>query len=188
VSVETVERRRSSSAQWAVVVLTVLVSVALAVVLPRIAERSKPKGEALASGTPVEYGGVAIVPAEGWTKTDNPAALILEKQGIKLLVFPPTSDATSASDSVTSALKAWTEDPSSKAEVGQVTTLTTDGGLDAAYAAVTDAGEVNVVCAFSDGSNLATANISLPASQWGDVQQEIAAMVKSVSFTGEAPS
>jgi hypothetical protein len=188
-AVETAEPRPSQIAQWSAIAATVLVSFVLAVVLPRVADRSRPQAEALAAGTPVEYGGVSMIPAEGWTKTDNPTALILAKQGIELLVFPPSPDSeTSPSDSVTDVLKTFTDDPASTAEVGEVKTLTTDGGLDAAWAAVTDGDSVIVSGAFSDGSNLAIANIQLTASQWDEMQREIVAMIRSVSFTGEVPS
>lgn len=73
------------------------------------------------------------------------------------------------------------------ATVGDITPFTTDSGLDAAWVAVEQAGQVTVLVAFTDGTDLGRGQLNGPSDGWDAIKAEVESMLRTVEFT-EGPS
>jgi hypothetical protein len=170
--------------QWVAVVTTVVISVALAFGLPRLAEATAPQDQAITAGERVEMGGVSIEVPAGWATNAGAAVLAINKgDAANLILFPPAADPTTPADAVKTQAATFTD-----ATVGDVTSFTTDSGLDAASVTVEQAGEITVLIAFTDGTNLGRGQVNAPSDGWGAIESEVEAMLRTVEFTGGASS
>jgi hypothetical protein len=170
-------------AQWLAVVTTIALSLVFAFGLPLLAEATAPKDEAITAGERIEAGGVSIEVPAGWLTNAGAAVLAINKgDAATLLLFPPAADPTTPADAVEAQTAGFTD-----ATIGDVTSFTTDSGLDAASVTVEQAGEVTVLVAFTDGTNLGRGQVSVPSDEWGALQPEVEAMLRTVEFT-EVPS
>ncbi len=176
------ETRPTQVAQWIAIVVTVAVSVGLAYFLPRAADATAPQDTKLAAGERVEAGGVSIEPPDGWALTGGTDLLVITKQDSKIVFFPPTRDKTTAKDSVVEAEKLFTDDKSLHATLGDVTELSNDAGLDAAYVTIAEQDGLTGLYAFSDGTKLISANLSSSPETYAKQQEEIIAMLATVEF------
>lgn len=165
-------------AQWVAVVVTLVISAVFAIGLPRLAESTAPQDKEIAAGERVEQGGVSVEVPAGWVRKAGAVVLAIDKGGAGLLLFPPAADPTTPSDAITSTAAAFTD-----ATVGEVTSFTTDSGLDAASVIVTDAAETTVLYAFTDGTQLASGQLSVVSDEWAAIQPEVEAMVRTFAFT-----
>jgi len=177
-------RQPGNRAQWLAVVTTVVFSGALAVGLPRLAEATAPQDQAITAGERVEAGGVSIEVPAGWATNAGAAAILAINKGdaANLILFPPAADPTTPADAVLAQAGTFTD-----ATIGDVTPFTTDSGLDAASVTVDQAGEITVLIAFTDGTNLGRGQANGPSDGWDSVQAEIEAMLRTVEFT-EVPA
>jgi hypothetical protein len=170
-------------AQWSVVGVTLVISAFLAIGLPRLAESTTPQDTEIAAGERVEQGGVSVEVPAGWVRRAAAVVLAIDKGGAGLLLFPPAADPTTPSDSVTTTAAVLTD-----ADAGEVTSFTTDSGLDAASVTVTDATTTTVLYAFSDGTTLATGQLSVAHDEWAALQTEVETMLQTVEFTEASAS
>ena len=172
-------------AQWLAVVTTVVFSLALAIGLPRLAEATAPQDQAITAGERVEAGGVSIEVPAGWATNAGAAAILAINKGdaANLILFPPTADPTTPADAVLAQAGTFTD-----ATVGDVTTFTTDSGLDAASVAVEQAGQETVYVAFTDGTNLGRGQLDGPTDGWDAIKAEVESMLRTVEFSGGASS
>jgi hypothetical protein len=183
VSVVTAVYRPSPRGQWAAVIVTIVACVALVIGLPRLAEVTKPADTALTAGERVEAGGVSIVPGEGWVKVVASPLLTIDNGAAKLTIFTPEDDATTAADKVKADSTGFTT-----GTVGEVSTFTTDSGLNGAMVVVTDAESISVLVAFDDGERLASGFLATDPAAWDAVQAAVEPMLTTVEFTAETPS
>lgn len=176
------EARPSHLAQWSAIVVTLVITAALAFALPRIADSSVPKDTELVAGERVAAGGVSIEPAEGWALTAGTDLLVISKQDSKLLFFPPAEGGGTAADAVAESAKAYTDDKTLHATLGDVNTFTTDSGLDAASATVAADDSVTLLVSFSDGTMLTSGLLSISPATYADLNEEIDSMLTTVAF------
>jgi hypothetical protein len=170
-------------AQWAAVVTTVVISAALALGLPRLAEATAPQDKPIEAGERVEAGGVSIEVPAGWATNAGASILAINKgDAANLILFPPAADPTTPADAVEAQVATFTD-----ATVGDLTPFTTDSGLEAASVTVEQAGEITVLVAFSDGTNLGRGQVNAPSDGWESVKAEVEAMLRTVEFT-EVPA
>jgi hypothetical protein len=166
-------------AQWVAVLATVVVSAALAFGLPRLAEATAPQDQAITAGERVEAGGVSVEVPAGWALNAGAAILAINKgDAATLILFPPAADPTPPTDAVQAQAATFTD-----AAVGDVSTFTTDSGLDAAMIEVEQAGQINVYVAFTDGTHLGSGQLNGPSDQWDTIKPEVEAMLRTVEFT-----
>ena len=170
--------RPGNRAQWVAVVVTLVISAVFAIGLPRLAESTAPQDEAIPAGDRVEQGGVSVEVPAGWVRKAGAVVLAIDKGDAGLLLFPLAADPTSPADAVTTTAATFTN-----ATVGEVTSFTTDSGLDAASVTVTDATATTVLYAFSDGTDLASGQLSVASDEWATLQPEVEAMLRTVEFT-----
>jgi hypothetical protein len=165
------------------VVVTLVISAALAIGLPRLAESTAPQDTEIAAGERVEKGGVSVEVPAGWVRKAGAVVLAIDKGGAGLLLFPPAADPTTPADSVTTTAAAFTD-----ADIGEVASFTTDSGLDAASVTVTDGTTTTVLYAFGDGTTLAGGQLSAAPDEWAALQTEVEAMLRTVEFTEASAS
>jgi hypothetical protein len=171
-------------AQWIAVLATVVVSAALAFGLPRLAEATAPQGQSITAGERFEMGGVSVEVPDGWATNAGAALLAINKgDAANLILFPPAPDPTTPADAVTEQAATFTD-----ATVGDLTPFTTDSGLEAASVTVEQAGQVNVLVAFTDGTNLGRGQVNGPSDGWDAIKAEVESMLRTVEFTGGASS
>ncbi len=175
--------RPSASAQWLAIAVTVAVSALLALGLPSLAASSAPADTEFGAGERVSAGGVSLETPGGWSLTGGTDLLIVTKQEAKFFVLPPTAAMTSPADSVAQAEAAY-GDASLNATLGEVEEFTTESGLAAASVTVIAPDTVTVLYAFSDGTSLATGNLSASPGAWAELREEIAAMAATVELEG----
>jgi hypothetical protein len=175
--------RPGNRAQWSAVVVTLVISAALAIGLPRLAESTAPQDEAILAGERVEEGGVSVQVPAGWVRRAGAVVLAIDKGSAGLLLFPPAADPTTPAESVTTTAAVFTD-----ADVGEVTSFTTDSGLHAASVTVTDATMTTVLYAFSDGTDLASGQLSVASDEWEALQPEVEAMLRTLEFTESSGS
>jgi hypothetical protein len=170
--------RPGTRAQWSAVVVTLVVAAVFAIGLPRLAESTAPQDEAIPAGGRVDEGGVSVEVPAGWVRKAAAVVLAIDKGSAGLLLFPPAADPTTPADSVTTTATGFTD-----ATIGEVTEFTTDSGLDAASVTVTDATATTVLYAFSDGTDLASGQLSVTPDEWATLQPEVETMLRTVEFT-----
>lgn len=176
------EARPSQLAQWLAIVVSLALTVALAVALPRIADASAPTDTALVAGQRVAAGGVSIEPAEGWALTAGTDILVISKLDSKLVFLPPAEDSRTAEQAVAESAKAYTDDTTLGATLGDINTFTTDSGLDAATLTVAADDSVTVLVSFSDGTTLASGILSTSPATYADLNEEIDSMLTTVAL------
>jgi hypothetical protein len=179
-----VATRPAQRVQWAAVVVTVVVVLVFAVVLPRVAANSVAQDTQLAAGQRVEAGGASIEPPTGWSRTAGTELLVISKDSAKLVVFPPAQDPTAPEEAIGAAEEGYTADTTLHATLGDISTFTTDSGLKAATVTVVQQDEVTILYAFSDGTVLAQAQLSVGASDRGRLEEEINEMMSTFELTG----
>jgi len=170
--------RPGNRAQWVAVVVTLVISAVFAIGLPRLAESTAPQDTEIAAGERVEEAGVSVEVPAGWVRKAGAVVLAIDKGAAGLLLFPPVADPTSPDDAVTTTAAGFTD-----ASVGEVSTFTTDSGLDAASVTVSDAATTTVLYAFSDGATLANGQLSVAPDEWAALQPEVGTMLRTVEFT-----
>jgi hypothetical protein len=170
--------RPGNRAQWVAVVVTLVISAVFAIGLPRLAESTAPQDEAIPAGERVEEGGVSVEVPAGWVRKAAAVVLAIDKGGAGLLLFPLAADPTSPADAVTTTAATFTD-----ATVGEVTSFTTDSGLDAASVTVTDETTTTLLYAFGDGTTLASGQLSVASDEWAALQAEVETMLRTVEFT-----
>ena len=158
--------------------VTLVIAAVLAIGLPRLAESTAPQDTQIAAGERVEQAGVSVEVPAGWVRKAGAVVLAIDKGSAGLLLFPPAADPTSPSDAVTTTAAMFTD-----ATIGEVSTFTTDSGLDAASVTVDDATTTTVLCAFSDGTDLAGGQLSITPDEWATLQPEVETMLRTVAFT-----
>jgi hypothetical protein len=170
-------------AQWVAVVATLAISAAFAFGLPRLAEATAPQGQSITAGERIEMGGVSVEVPDGWATNAGAVLLAINKgDAANLILFPPAPDPRTPADAVTEQAAAFTD-----ATVGDLTPFTTDSGLEAASVTVEQAGEITVLVAFTDGTNLGLGQVDGPSDGWDAIKTEVESMLRTVEFT-EAPS
>ncbi len=100
-----------------------------------------------------------------------------------MLIFPPGPSEATPNDTVVEAEKVYTEDKTLQVTLGDITTFTTDSGLEAAGVTVAEHDAVTGLYAFSDGAQLSNGNLSTSPATYADQAEEIDAMLASVGFT-----
>jgi hypothetical protein len=170
--------------RWVAVIVTIVLSAAFAIGLPRLAEATAPQDQAITAGERIEVAGVSIEVPAGWATNAGAAVLAINKgDAANLLLFPPAADPTTPSDAVTAQAATFTD-----ATVGDVTTFKTASGLDAASVTVDDSNEVTVLVAFTDGTTLGLGQVGAPSAEWGGIKGEVESMLKTVEFSKASPS
>lgn len=174
--------RPTQMAQWLAVVVALVLTVGLAVGLPRLASATAPQDTALVAGQRVEAAGVSIVAAPGWALTGGTDLLVISKGDSKLIIFPPDADTRTAEASVSEAAKSFTDDPTSHAKAGDITTFTTDSGLKGASVTVVEADAITQLIAFSDGTVLSEGTLSSTPTTAANQAKEIDTMLTTVEL------
>lgn len=171
-------------ARWAAVGTTIVISGALAFGLPRLAEATAPQDQAITAGERIEAGGVSIEVPAGWATNAGAAILAINKgDAANLILFPPAAEPTTPTDAVEAQAATFTD-----ATVGDVVTFKTDSGLDAASVTLEQAGQVTVLAAFSDGTNLGRGQVNGPSDGWDAIEAEVESMLRTVEFSEGSPS
>jgi hypothetical protein len=171
-------------AQWVAVVTTVVISAAFAFGLPRLAEATAPQGQSITAGERIEMAGVSIEVPGGWATNAGAAILAINKgDAANLILFPPAPDPKTPADAVNEQAATFTD-----ATVGDLVPFTTDSGLDAVSVTVDQAGEITVLVAYSDGTNLGGGQVNAPSDGWDAIKAEVESMLRTVEFSEGASS
>jgi len=181
--------RPSPGMQWGVVAATVVVAAVLGLLLPLWADATEPPAPEIDAAGRVTGAGLSVEPAEGWfLDAGAKDSIKLEKGDASLLMFPPAASAESPASVVEASVDAFRADTTIAYQIGEIETFTTSSGLTGASAVVLDPESATVIVAVSDGTQLSQGLVTAKAGTWPEVDDDAAAMIRSLSFDLEDAS